>query len=144
MQYLHTMVRVRDLEKSLDFYCRQLGLVEINRYDHERGRFTLVFLAAPGDAEHAREQRAPMVELTYNWDAEDYTGGRNFGHLPAPDGRGRRHQPPAAGRPYGVCALARRYLHRIAAERRGAGAAGALGVHGQYRRVVARPRDKRL
>ncbi len=81
MQYLHTMVRVRDLEKSLDFYCRQLGLVEINRYDHERGRFTLVFLAAPGDAEHAREQRAPMVELTYNWDAEDYTGGRNFGHL---------------------------------------------------------------
>lgn len=81
MQYLHTMVRVKDLEKSLDFYCRQLGLVEINRYDHERGRFTLVFLAAPGDAEHAREQRAPMVELTYNWDAEDYTGGRNFGHL---------------------------------------------------------------
>lgn len=81
MQYLHTMVRVKDLEQSLDFYCRQLGLVEINRYDHERGRFTLVFLAAPGDAEHAREQRAPMVELTYNWDAEDYTGGRNFGHL---------------------------------------------------------------
>ena len=75
------MVRVRDLDKSLDFYCHALGLVEISRYDNESGRFTLVFLAAPDDAEHARQQRAPMVELTHNWDPEEYTGGRNFGHL---------------------------------------------------------------
>ena len=81
MRYLHTMVRVKDLDKSLDFYCDKLGLVEINRYEVEAGRFTLVFLAAPGDAEAAREKAAPMVELTYNWDPEDYDGGRNFGHL---------------------------------------------------------------
>ncbi len=81
MEYLHTMVRVSDLEQSLDFYCTKLGLVEINRYDNEKGRFTLVFLAAPGDEERARADKAPMVELTYNWDPEDYDGGRNFGHL---------------------------------------------------------------
>ncbi|HEX9808278.1 MAG TPA: VOC family protein [Alphaproteobacteria bacterium] len=81
MEYLHTMVRVRDLEDSLDFYCDKLGLVEISRRDHEKGRFTLVFLAAPEDAEAARARRAPMVELTYNWDPEAYGGGRNFGHL---------------------------------------------------------------
>lgn len=81
MRYLHTMVRVRDLDASLDFYCNQLGLVEIERWDNEGGRFTLVFLAAPADAELAREKKAPLVELTYNWDPEEYTGGRNFGHL---------------------------------------------------------------
>lgn len=75
------MVRVKDIDESLDFYCDALGLVEISRYDNETGRFTLVFLAAPNDVEHARQQRAPMVELTYNWDPESYTGGRNFGHL---------------------------------------------------------------
>lgn len=75
------MVRVKDIDESLDFYCDALGLVEISRYDNESGRFTLVFLAAPNDVEHARQQRAPMVELTYNWDPESYTGGRNFGHL---------------------------------------------------------------
>jgi len=75
------MVRVKDIDESLDFYCNALGLVEISRYDNETGRFTLVFLAAPNDVEHARQQRAPMVELTYNWDPESYTGGRNFGHL---------------------------------------------------------------
>ena len=74
MKYLHTMVRVTDLEASLDFYCRKLGLVEVRRAEHEKGRFTLVFLAAPGDEE-------AQVELTYNWDPEVYTGGRNFGHL---------------------------------------------------------------
>jgi len=74
MKYLHTMVRVRDLEASLDFYCNQLGLEEVRRNEVEAGRFTLVFLAAPGDA-------AAQVELTYNWDAEKYDGGRNFGHL---------------------------------------------------------------
>ena len=81
MQYLHTMVRVRDLEASLDFYCSKLGLVEVRRYDNEKGRFTLVFLAAPADVARAKDDQAPLVELTYNWDREDYAGGRNFGHL---------------------------------------------------------------
>jgi lactoylglutathione lyase len=81
MHYLHTMVRVTDLEQSLDFFCNKLGLVPIGRSENEKGRYTLVFLAAPDDAERARVQQAPMVELTYNWDKENYTGGRNFGHL---------------------------------------------------------------
>ena len=81
MEYLHTMVRVRDLDESLDFYCNKLGLVETSRKDVEAGRFTLVFLAAPGDAERARDAQAPLVELTHNWDPEEYEGGRNFGHL---------------------------------------------------------------
>ena len=81
MQYLHTMVRVRDLEASLDFYCDKLGLAQVSRMDNEAGRFTLVFLAAPADLELARERRAPLVELTWNWDDEAYAGGRNFGHL---------------------------------------------------------------
>ena len=75
------MARVSNLEQSLDFYCRKLGLVEVKRHDHEQGRFTLVFLAAPGDVQRARNDSAPLLELTYNWDAEDYPGGRNFGHL---------------------------------------------------------------
>ena len=81
MQYLHTMVRVSNLDASLEFYCDKLGLVEIRRSEHEKGRFTLVFLAAPEDAERGREQQAPLLELTYNWDPEQYSGGRNFGHL---------------------------------------------------------------
>jgi len=81
MRYLHTMVRVKDLDASLDFYCRLLGLEEVSRKESEAGRFTLVFLAAPADGRRAQGEGAPMVELTYNWDAEDYTGGRNFGHL---------------------------------------------------------------
>ncbi len=81
MNYLHTMVRVADLDASLRFYRDGLGLVEISRTENEKGRFTLLFLAAPGDADAAREKKAPMVELTYNWDKEDYQGGRNFGHL---------------------------------------------------------------
>ena len=74
MKYLHTMVRVTDLEQSLDFYCNKLGLKEVSRYDNPQGRFTLVMLAAPGDKE-------AQVELTYNYDPETLTGGRNFGHL---------------------------------------------------------------
>ncbi len=74
MKYLHTMVRVTDLDASLDFYCKKLGLQELRRYDSEQGRFTLVFLAAPGDED-------AQVELTHNWDPEEYGGGRNFGHL---------------------------------------------------------------
>ncbi|MEK9683887.1 MAG: VOC family protein [Rhodospirillaceae bacterium] len=81
MEYLHTMVRVSDLEKSLDFYCNQLGLVEIRRVENEKGRFTLVFLAAENDADSAKKNRRPTVELTFNWDPENYSGGRNFGHL---------------------------------------------------------------
>ena len=74
MKYLHTMVRVSDIDASLDFYCNQLGLQELRRYDNEKGRFSLVFLAAPGDED-------AQVELTYNWDPEEYGEGRNFGHL---------------------------------------------------------------
>ena len=74
MKYLHTMVRVTNIDKSLEFYCDQLGLVELKRYESEQGRFTLVFLAAPGDEE-------AQVELTYNWDPQEYDEGRNFGHL---------------------------------------------------------------
>ena len=81
MKYLHTMVRVKDLDASLDFYCNKLGLVEASRIENQAGRFTLIFLCAPGDVDRAKADRAPMVELTYNWDPEDYQGGRNFGHL---------------------------------------------------------------
>ncbi len=81
MEYLHTMVRVADLGRSLDFYCNKLGLVETRRVENEKGRYTLVFLAASDDLERARETRAPLVELTYNWDEHEYQAGRNFGHL---------------------------------------------------------------
>ena len=85
MEYLHTMVRVTDLDASLDFYCNKLGLVEVRRVDSEKRRFTLVFLAASADAEAAKgdgvTRMKPCVELTHNWDPEAYTGGRNFGHL---------------------------------------------------------------
>lgn len=81
MEYLHTMIRVANLDETLDFFCNKLGLIEISRRDNEQGRFTLVFLAAPDDAERARRHKAPMVELTYNWDEHEYGGGRNFGHL---------------------------------------------------------------
>lgn len=81
MQFLHSMVRVSNLEQSLDFYCNALGLTEVYRKDSEAGRFTLVFLAAPSDLDSAQTNSAPVIELTYNWDPETYTGGRNFGHL---------------------------------------------------------------
>ena len=81
MRYLHTMIRASDLDATLKFFVDQLGLMEVRRYDSEQGRFTLVFLAAPGDADHAEAAQSPLVEITYNWDPEDYDGGRNFGHL---------------------------------------------------------------
>jgi len=81
LQYLHTMIRVSDLDQSLDFFCNKLGLVEVRRISNDAGRFTLVFLAAPQDVALAKDRNAPLVELTYNWDPEAYTGGRNFGHL---------------------------------------------------------------
>jgi lactoylglutathione lyase len=81
MRYLHTMVRVSDLEQSLGFYCNKLGLEEVRRIDNDKARFTLVFLCAPGDRERAVQDQAPLMELTHNWDPEAYGGGRNFGHL---------------------------------------------------------------
>ena len=81
MRYLHTMIRASDLDATLAFFVDQLGLMEVRRYDSEQGRFTLVFLAAPGDTAHAEAAQSPLVEITYNWDPEDYDGGRNFGHL---------------------------------------------------------------
>ena len=81
MKYLHTMVRVRDVDASLDFYCGKLGMREVRRYENEKGRFTLIFLAAPQDIDLVSARNAPTLELTYNWDDEEYRGGRNFGHL---------------------------------------------------------------
>ena len=81
MRYLHTMIRVTDLDDTLNFFCNLLGMVEVRRIESEKGRFTNIFLAASDDEAAARDTKAPVVELTYNWDPEDYTGGRNFGHL---------------------------------------------------------------
>ena len=81
MRYLHTMLRITDIDDSLDFFCNKLGLIEISRKESEKGRFTLIFLAAPDDVERAREEQSPMVELTWNWDPEELSGGRSFGHL---------------------------------------------------------------
>jgi lactoylglutathione lyase len=82
MRYLHTMVRSSNLDETLDFYCNKLGLVEIRRYDSDKGRYTNIFLAAPADQGTAEETRAPLLEITYNWDTEDFAAGsRSFGHL---------------------------------------------------------------
>ena len=81
MRYLHTMVRVADVDASLDFYVKKLGLKEVRRMENQQGRYTLIFLAAPDDEQSGINEKAPLVELTYNWDPEDYKGGRNFGHL---------------------------------------------------------------
>ena len=81
MDYLHTMVPVSDIDQTIDFYCNKLGLVEFSRKESEKGRFTLIFLCAPGDKNTAENEKKPLLELTYNWDKEEYQGGRNFGHL---------------------------------------------------------------
>lgn len=81
MEYLHTMVRISDIDESLEFYCNVLGLKEVSRKENEEGRYTLIFLAAEGDEALVQKRRAPLLELTYNWDSEDYKGGRNFGHI---------------------------------------------------------------
>ena len=81
MRYLHTMVRISNIDQSLDFYCNKFGLEEVRRVESEAGRYTLIFLAAPEDKSQAASTRAPLVELTYNWDPEEYGAGRNFGHL---------------------------------------------------------------
>ena len=140
MRYLHTMVRVSNLEQSLDFYCNKLGLKETRRVDHEAGRFTLVFVAAPG-------QEDCTIELTHNWDPEPYAGGRNFGHVAyeVDDiyarvrtlARGRRHdQSPAARRQDGLHPLTRQHLDRAAAKRRGAAEGRALGLDAEHGIVV--------
>ena len=81
MQYLHTMVRISNVEESLDFYCNKLGMVEVRRTESEAGRYTNIFLSALDDTERAKAGWTPTLELTFNWDPEEYTGGRNFGHL---------------------------------------------------------------
>jgi lactoylglutathione lyase len=81
MKYLHTMVRITDIDRSLDFYCSALGMKEVRRVTNEAGRYTLIFLAASDDVERGAAERSPLLELTYNWDPESYDGGRNFGHL---------------------------------------------------------------
>ena len=81
MKYLHTMIRITNVEESLEFFCKHLGLVQTSRKDYENGRFSLIFLRAPDDEAHVTNGRQMELELTYNWDPENYTGGRNFGHL---------------------------------------------------------------
>lgn len=81
MRYLHTMIRISDIDASLDFFCNKLGLKEVRRFESEQGRYTLIFLAAANDETTGINDRAPLIELTYNWDPEEYKGGRNFGHL---------------------------------------------------------------
>ena len=142
MRYLHTMVRVTDLDASLDFYCRKLGLKQIRRMDHEKGRFSLVFVAPEG-------QEEAQIELTYNWDPEEYTGGRNFGHVAYEvddiyamckklmDER-RHDQPPATRRQDGVRALARRHLGRAPPEGRRDAEGRAMVIDAEYRRLVSR------
>ena len=81
MKFLHTMIRVTNIDESIDFFCNKLGLVEIRRKDVPEGKFTLIFIAAPEDEKNAKETRSPEIELTYNWEPEKYDSGRNFGHL---------------------------------------------------------------
>jgi len=141
MKYLHTMVRVTDLDQSLRFYCDALGLREVRRYDNEQGRFTLVFLAAPGD-------ESAQVELTFNWDPEPYGIGRAFGHLAYEVDdvyaacqrlmdHGVTNQPSAARRPHGLRALAGPHLGRAAAEGRRAAARRTVAQHAEHRRLVS-------
>ena len=152
MKYLHTMVRVTNIEQSMDFYCNKLGMKEVRRYENEQGRFTLIFLAgsddlATAEGEMESTSRAPCIELTYNWDPEVYTGGRNFGHLAYAvdniyelcqqiDGWRSRHQPPSPRRTHGFRAIAGQYFLRIAAEGRGAAASRTMAQHAKYRSMV--------
>jgi lactoylglutathione lyase len=140
MEYLHTMIRVTDIKKTIAFF-ELLGFSETRRMDNEKGRYTLVFLAADGDVDRAKKDQAPTVELTYNWDPEVYGGGRNFGHLrhlQEAHGRRRDDQPATARRPHGLHPHARRRLDRIDPEGRLAALGRALGVDAQHRRVVRR------
>ena len=137
MKFLHSMVRVKDLDASLEFYCNQLGLVEISRRDYETARFTLIFLAAPGD-----ESRG-QIELTWNWDSEDYGTARNFGHLAfaVEDIHATCQRLMDAGitinrPPHGLRAFTGSDLDRTAAEGPGPGTVRAMVVDAEYRGVV--------
>ena len=151
MRYLHTMLRVRNLDRALDFYCNKLGLKEVRRRVDEKSSYTLVFLAGPED-EPGREKQengreAPLVELTYNWDSEDYGEARYFGHLAYEvddiyalcerlmQAGVTINRPPRDGND-GVRALARQAFDRAVAERRAAAAAGALDLDAEYREMV--------
>ena len=147
MRYLHTMLRVSDLDESLSFFCGVMDMREVKRYTSEAGRFTLVFLAAPGDAEQAKESTSPVLELTYNWDPEEYTGGRNFGHVAFEvddiyatcrkiADSGVTINRPATGRSHGFPAYAGQHFNRTPAKRRATGATRTLGLGREYRRVV--------
>ena len=151
MRYLHTMLRVRNLDVALKFYQDALGLKEVRRIENDKGRFTLVFLCSPDDLEALKKQPqtrgAPLVELTYNWDEEKYGEDRFFGHLAyevddiyatcdaADEGR-RHHQPAAARRQHGLRPLAGSALDRVAAEGRAEGAGRALVVDAEHRPLV--------
>ena len=149
MRYLHTMVRVTDVEKSLDFYCNKLGLEEIRRHENEKGRYTLIFLAAPNDKGTAVSQRAPELELTYNWDPENYTGGRNFGHLAYKvdniyetckrlmDAGVTINRPPRDGNMAFVKSPDNISIEILQEGDRAAGA-GAMGLDAQHRELVRR------
>ena len=149
MRYLHTMLRVRNLDAALDFYCNKLGLTEVRRRVDEKGKFTLVFLAGPGDGEPS-PRRSPQVELTYNWDSgEDYGEARYFGHLAYEvddiyavceklmKAGVTINRPPRDGND-GLRALARQALDRTPAERRAAAAEGTVGLDAEYRTLVRR------
>ena len=143
MRYLHTMVRVEDVDASMRFYCELLGMKETRRIESEKGRFTLIYLAPPADEASAKANKAPELELTYNWDPESYSGGRNFGHLAyeVDDIYALCQKLMDAGitinrPPYGVCPFAGRYFDRISAKGRKPCPGGALGQHGKYRFLV--------
>jgi len=140
MRYLHTMIRVTDLQASAAFFVEKLGMIEVRRSENEKGRFTLVFFAAPDDLAAAREAQAPLVEMTYNWDPEAYGGGRNFGHLAY-----------EVDNIYDYCAKlqkagvtinrlhphARQHFDRTAAEGRRAAARRAVGFGAEHRGLVS-------
>ena len=152
MRYLHTMLRVRNLDAALDFYVNKLGLKETRRRVDEKNRYTLVFLAGPGDEKIVDDSKkngrpGPEVELTYNWDTEDYGEARFFGHLAyevddiyatceRADEGGRDHQPAAARRGHGLRALARQAFDRVVAERRRQAAAGAVEIDAEHGKMV--------
>ncbi len=146
MEYLHTMIRVTDLKATIAFF-ELLGFIETRRLENEKGHYTLVFLAAPADAERARKDQAPLIELTYNWDPEVYTGGRNFGHLAyrvddiyatcmkLKDAGVTINRPPRDGH-MAFIRNAGRHLDRAHPEGRLAAAGGTLGFDAEHRRVV--------